>query len=152
VPPGEYRLRVAAVDTTGRRGVVDYEFSATLTGASPLSFGTLMLGWSDNGTFRPRLLLEPGAASVTGYVELYGVLPPGSTISAVFEIANGPDGPPLTSAPARLLASADSDRLVVTGEVPVEGRPPGDYAVRVVVTVNGQPAGRAWRTLRIPPR
>jgi len=152
VPPGDYRLRVAAVDTTGRRGVVDYEFTAALTEAAPLSLGTLMLGWSDNGTFRPRLLLEPGATSVTGYVELYGVMPPGSSIGVSFEIAAGPDGVPLASAPGRLLASADRDRLVATGEIPLDGRAPGDYAVRVTVSVNGKVAGTAWRTLRVPPR
>jgi VWFA-related protein len=148
VPPGDYRLRVAARDGAGRLGTVDYEFAAVLTEAPPLRAGMLMTGWLDSGNFRPRLVLEPGAAAVTGYVELYGVVPPGSTVAVVFEIANGVDGPPLDAAPGRVLSSADPDRLVATGAVPLDKITVGDHTLRAVFSVNGQRVGQVSRTIR----
>ena len=148
VPPGEYRLRVAAQDATGRRGTVDYEFTAALAEAPPLKLGTLMTGGTESGNFRPRLLLDPGATSVTGYVELYGVLPPGSNVTVVFDIAARSDGPSLNFAPGRVLSSADADRLVATGEVPVDTIQAGDYILRATLSVNGQSIGRVVRTIQ----
>jgi VWFA-related protein len=150
VPPGDYRLRVAAQDTSGRRGTVDYEFTAILSEAPPLKVGSLMTGQFDAGNFRPRLLLEPRDASVAGYVELYGLVPPGSMVAATFEIASSPNGPPLESAVGTVLASADADRQVATADVPLAKVPAGDYVLRCVVTVNGQRIGAVSRTIRRP--
>jgi len=148
VPPGDYRLRVAAQDTTGRRGTVDYEFTAALTEASPVKMGSLMTGQFDRGNFSPRLLFESGDASVSGYVELYGVLPPGSIVVATFEVASSVNGPPLESAVGRVLASPEADRLVATGDVALGKFPAGDYVLRAVVSANGQRIGHVSRTIR----
>ena len=48
---------VAAIDSTGRHGAADYEFSATLVAALPLELGDLMLGLTGaDGAFHPKLV------------------------------------------------------------------------------------------------
>ena len=156
VPPGDYRLRVVAVDSTGRRGAVDYEFAARLVepaaaaapAAGSVSASTLMIGWSDRGNFRPRLLFAPDATAVTGYLEFYGDLPSGSVLTASFEIADSPEGPALASVPARVLASPQATRFVITGDVPAARVAPGDHLLRVLISVNDKPVLRTSRTFR----
>ena len=151
VPPGDYRLRVAATDTTGRRGTVDYEFTAALTDAPPITMGTLMAGWLDQGTFRPRLIVDGSVPDVTGYLEFYGSLPSGAVLSARFEVAAGPDGPALATAPGSVLGSPQATRFVATGTVPLTKIGRGDYVLRAVISINDRPAGTAHRTIRRMP-
>jgi hypothetical protein len=156
VPPGDYRLRVVAVDSTGRRGAVDYEFAARLVepaaaaapGAWSVSASTLMTGWSDRGNFRPRLLFAPDAAAVTGYLEFYGDLPFGLGANRQFEIADSPQGPALVSVPARVLASPQATRFVITGDVPAARIAPGDHLLRALISINDKPVLRTSRTFR----
>ncbi len=148
VPPGEYRLRVAAADTTGRRGTVDYEFQAGLTDAGAMKLGALMLGYPDAGAFRPRLQFDAAAAEATAYVEFYVTTEPGTTLSASFEVASGPGGAASTPIDAKILSSADPDRRVATAVLPIGRLAPGDYVVRAAFTMNGKAVGVVSRTLR----
>ncbi len=150
VPPGDYRLRVAAIDTAGLRGAVDYEFSATLANADPLRLGTLMAGVAERGNFKPRLVFDATAAApATGYVEIYGAVPAGTPLTATLEIAAAAKTPALVSAPANVLMSADPDRRVVTGDIAIKTLAPGDYILRAVVQFDGRAIGQVARTIRI---
>ena len=148
VPPGDYRLRVVAVDAAQRRGAVDYEFAARLTGAAPVSFGSLMVGSNEEGRFRARLLVEPGVETLTGYTEFYGTLPSGSSVTAKFEIAESPDGPALASAAGVIQATSVPSRFIVTSDVPAARIGPGDHLLRAMISVNDKPVGRILRTFR----
>ena len=148
VPPGDYRLRVVAVDAAQRRGAVDYEFAARLTGGAPVTFGSLMVGSNEQGRFRARLLFEPGVETLTGYTEFYGTLPSGSSVTAKFEIAGSADGPALSSAAGVIQATSVASRFIVTGDVPAAGIGPGDHLLRAVISVNDKPVGRILRTFR----
>ena len=148
IPSGDYRLRVAVMDTTGRRGTVDYEFKAGLIQSGPLTFASLMAGALDGKTFRPRLSFAPQDAGVAAYLEFYGTLPSGAVLSAKIELAKSEDGPALASAPGSVLGAAEATRFVATGGVPLTGLAPGDYLLRVVISVNDKPVGRATRTIR----
>jgi len=148
VPSGDYRLRVAVMDTTGLRGTVDYEFKAGLTQYGPLTFASLMAGALENTTFRPRLTFRPLDGGVAAYLEFYGTLPSGAVLSARVEIAQSENGPALASAPGSVLGAAEATRFVATGGVPLTGLGPGDYLLRVVISVNDKPVGQATRTIR----
>jgi len=148
VPEGDYRLRVAATDVAGRKGTVDYEFHAALTTSGPLSFATLMAGWLDRGTFRPRLSFGSDDTVAAGYLEFYGTLPSGSELSAKLEIAQTEDGPALVTTAGSVLGAAQATRFVATGGVSLAGIAPGDYILRLVISINDKPVGRATRTIR----
>jgi hypothetical protein len=106
-----------------------------------------VLGLSRNGAFQPRLQFttEPVALA---YLELYGGTP-GTRLSAIVEVAQNVESPALLTTPLALEASGEEGRYLATGAVAIGALPAGDFVVRAVVGVEGQPAGRVYRTLRI---
>ncbi|MEO7274454.1 MAG: hypothetical protein ABIX28_21105, partial [Vicinamibacterales bacterium] len=145
VPPGSYRLRVAAIDRDGRRGVAEGSIEAQLTQVGSLSLGSLMLGVSRAGASVLQLQFgsEPTA---TASFDIYGGAA-GLRLSATLEVARTPDGPPLVTLPL-VLTRADETRVVATGVVPVGALTPGDYAVRGIIRLDDGTTGRVTRTLR----
>ena len=146
VPPGTYRIRVAATDAAGRGGTVDAEVNAALTDAPPVTISALALGTAIDGAFVPRLQFSTEKVMV-GYIEVYG-RPKGSTVAAILEVADTADGPAGASFPARVPTSPSGDTIPIVVGVPIEALPPGDYVIRAVVAVDGKPIGRVSRTLR----
>jgi VWFA-related protein len=146
VSPGRYRLRVAAIDTTGRRGSADYEISAEPVTASGLTLSTMVLGVSYERNFVPKLqyVSEPTA---NGYFEMFGP-PPAGTLSVAMELATSEDGPALVRVPGTIVATTDADRRRATGVVPIGQLAPGDYVVRAVVSLDGKPLVTLARILR----
>ena len=144
--PGPYRLRVAAVDSNGRQGTVEYEFVATLTGAKPLTLSDMALGTSTEGGLVPRLVFGGDQAAVT-YFEVYGAVPSPDALTVRLEIAQSADDRALSSAVPRIV-TAEPERRMITGTLPIATLPPGDYVVRAIVSLDGRPIGRVLRTLR----
>ncbi|HJR58042.1 MAG TPA: hypothetical protein VJ813_01535 [Vicinamibacterales bacterium] len=144
--PGPYRLRVAAVDSSGRRGTAEYEFFARLTSAEPLSLSAIALGISRDGSFSPKLVFGTDQAAVA-FFEIYGRAPKSDSVTVRLEIAATPDGRALATAVPRVVTQSD-DRRVAVGAVPIASLNPGDYVVRAIVSVDGRPVGRITRTLR----
>ena len=142
--PGKYRLRAAATDAAGRAGTADFEMNAELTPAGPMKLSGLALGTKDAG-FTPKLEFRSEAEAVA-YFELYGTNP-GKPIKLVVELAATPDGPALaTGMPA--LAAPQPDRFTVLTPFKIDALAPGDYVVRATFSVEGEPEGKIYRTLR----
>jgi hypothetical protein len=144
-PPGQYRLRVAAVDTAGRAGTADYDVVAQLTPAGPLALSSIVLGLSRDGGFLPRLQFGSEPVALAS-LEMFGGTP-GARVTATLELARTEDGPAIATVPLAI-ASGGDDRYVATGAVPIGALPGGDFVVRAIVGIEGQPAGRVVRTLR----
>ena len=144
-PAGAYRLRVAAIDSTGRSGTTDYEVTAEIVRSGPLKLSSLVLGLSRGGAFAPRLqfTIEPLAIA---YVELEGA-PAGTRVSAVLEVSQTLSGPPVVSVPLAI-EGAPNNRYTATGSVPIGALPPGDYVVRALIGLEGHPLTRVYRTIR----
>lgn len=148
VQPGRYRLRLAAMDALGRRGVVDVLVNAELTPAGPLLASALLAGRSGPSGFQP-LLDFAGAASVTGHMELYNVPLLAGIPAATLELATTVDGPALASAPMTLITTPTPDRRIAQGAVTVPAEAPaGDLVLRAVVSLNGARVGTVIRTVR----
>jgi hypothetical protein len=145
-PPGDYRLRVAATAADGRTGTADYDLAAELSPAGALSLSSIMLGLSRAGGFSPRLQFtnEPVALA---YLEVYGASA-GTPITVALELATTPNGPARLTIPGAVSESRSGERRLATIAIPIGALPPGDYVVRAVVSMEGQPAGRVSRTLR----
>jgi VWFA-related protein len=145
VAPGEYRLRAAAVDAGGRRGAAEYEVTARLTQAGPLSLSAMVLGVSRNGAFLPKMRFDTEPTAM-GFFEIYGS--PGDEVSVALELARSEEGRALVRVPGSISPSPDPARSTANGVVPIGALRPGDYVVRAIVSVDGRPAGRITRTLR----
>ena len=144
-PAGAYRLRVAAIDSTGRAGTADYDVTAEVVRTGPLRLSSLVLGLSRGGGFVPRMqfINEPLAVA---YVELEGAAA-GSRLNAALEISETANGPALVSVPLAL-ESAGENRYRAMGSVPMGALPPGDYVARAMIGLEGHPMTRVVRTFR----
>jgi VWFA-related protein len=144
VPPGTYRLRVGAIDAIGRGGAVEADVDAGLTPAGALRLSSIVLGLSREGNFLPRL--QFGAEPVVlGYVEIYDGTP-GMRVTAALEVATTLNGPAILTVP--LAIQPMDTHHVAQGAVPIGALPPGDYVIRALIGVEGQPMARVVRTLR----
>jgi hypothetical protein len=145
-PPGTYRLRVAAVDAAGRGGAVDSDLVVEVVNAGPLKISSVVLGLSREGSFQPRLEFSTEPVAI-GYVELIGGTA-GASVLAQIEVAQSATSPALITTPLAIEASREAGRFLAQGAVPIGGLPPGDYVVRAVVGIEGQPPARVMRTIR----
>jgi len=144
-PSGAYRMRVAAIDATGRSGTADYDVDVDLARTGPLKISAILLGLSRSGSFVPKLQFEHEPVAIA-YVEMMGA-PPGARVAATLELSETANGPALISVPLTI-ESGGADRYVAKGSVAIGGIPPGDYAVRAMVGLEGHPMTRVVRTLR----
>ena len=144
-PPGAYRLRVAAIDATGRAGAADYDVHVEMAQTGPLKISAILLGLSRGGAFVPRLQFTTEPV-VIGYVEMSGAAP-GAKVTATLELADAPNAPARLTAPLSIEAGA-SGRYVGKGALPIGALPPGDYVVRAIVALDEHPPTRVTRTLR----
>jgi VWFA-related protein len=151
VPPGDYRLRVVALDAAGRLGTVDYEFTAELTQAPTVIMSTLMTGTITQGGFRPALLPSAADPTVTGYFEFYGSFTSGDVLSVRLEVAASAEGPALASAGGSVVGTSVPTRFIATGDIPLKAITVPELVVRAILSVNDRPVGRVTRTLRRHP-
>lgn len=146
VPPGNYRLRVAAVEAAGRRGTADYAIGAELAPAGALKMSALVLGLSRKGRFSPRLEFGPEASSMA-QVEIYGAAA-GDPVGAVFEVARSANGPAIVTMPGVFAGTGEADRFIISAALPIGALTAGDYVVRATVAAEGKAGGRVLRALR----
>ena len=80
-------------------------------------------------------------------MNLYGGSP-GAPVSALLELAMTPNGPAPLAMPLAIAPTDTPNRYRATGALPIGQLPDGDFVVRAIVGIEGQPAGRVVRTLR----
>lgn len=144
---GSYRVRVAAIDSQGRTGTADYEFTAELARAGSLRLSDLLLGVSRETGFTPVLVFGTESVAIV-YLELYGATKD-STVRAAFDISESLNGPAIRAQAAVFAGTSEPDRFVATAALPIGNLPPGDYVVRAAVAMENQPATRVVRAMRI---
>jgi VWFA-related protein len=154
VEPGLYTLKLAARDHLGRTGRVDHpvKASVTVTPGGEIETGDLLYGPlpASGTTFRPAVTpdLAPGPVVVRWDVfardprRLQGG-------EAVVEIAASETAPAMGSTPARLASAEAPGHDVVQAVLQLQDLSPGDYVLRVILSVPGQPATTVTRPLRL---
>jgi hypothetical protein len=145
-PPGTYRVRVAAVDASGRMGTADYQLDAQIPRADPLKLSALVLGTQGTGGFTPRLDFKDESVAI-GMLQIYGV-PKGATLKLDLDVAPTAEGVALATADTTILPTRADDQRIAFGGFSIESLPPGDYLMRAVVSLDGKPVGKVVRTLR----
>ena len=150
---GTYRIKLAVVDDTGKRGSVEHTIEARLTNAGQLHLTDLLLGEEGGagGGLIPTVSANFKGDLLHGYLELHSEAPEVlRSASVAFEVAASPEARPLETAPARFDdGSATPARRAAEAVVPIALLPTGDYVARAVVTVAGQRVGQVSRPFRI---
>jgi VWFA-related protein len=148
VDPGRYVLKLAAIDSRGRRGSVEHPVRASLTTIGPFEVSDLVVAPPPRqaGTsLRPGVETAIDAGAVLALVELHakeaGAL---NSATVSVELATEEVGPALVSAPARLSEVANGQRSA-QGGVSLSLVPPGRYVARAVVSLGGKPMGQVTR-------
>ena len=141
---GKYRLRVAATDAEGRGGAVDVDLDLNLTPAGPLKLGSILLAGPRGQNYAPQMQFSDDEIALQ--IEMYGQVT--GPLTAKIEIAATADGPAIIESPVGGQGTSEPDKFILNAKVPIAKLAPGDYVVRVVVQLEGQPEGKAYRTLR----
>ena len=154
VDPATYNLRLAAVDAGGRRGSVEHTVKAALVSAGGLEISDLVLAPSSAGAaVRPAVDLELAGGGLSALVEVAG--------RDAARAGRG-DGRPRAGrlggrarrscGPRSRAGPADKDGTrVARVEIAAGLLPPGDYAARAEVSVEGKPVAVVTRPFRIDP-
>src|SRR4029453_15053023 len=140
IEPGSYTLKLAVVDSRGRRGSVEHPFTAGLTRLGSIDLADFLLA--------PAKTREPAAGRIVadptidgepfdGYLELYGSIDADHPPSVAIEVADSDAGPALDVQLARITPAKDNARFVATAPLPLGLLPPGDYVARATVTLDG---------------
>jgi len=145
--PGEYRLRVAAVDSLGRSGAVDQDMTVGPFPSGSVTTSGIILGVQGTGPFFPKLQVSFADTVAHVYFEAYGA-GPCAGLSAAIEISPAVQSPPIVRSTAGASPLDNSDGCILFGEFPVAGLPPGDYAFRIRLQRGETVIGERLRSLR----
>jgi len=155
VDPGNYRVRLAAVDMAGKSGSVEREVTAFGMANHELAIGDLILNSVRQGTatdLRTPVVIQVADGQLATYSEIY-TNKPGTLdeTKVVFEVADTADGPTLQSTVAEFRERNDKTMRQALGIVPVGALPPGRYIARAVVTRDGKTIGKLTRPFDVVP-
>ena len=147
LPPGKYRLRLAVVDRSGRRGSVEHAFDASVSGGGGLEVADLMLTPPISDTSRGvRLTASPivEAVALDAYVELYG--PASARAARVHvEVADSDDAAALAEVDLKIGEAHEKGRYIAEGPLPLGLLPPGRYLARATIIAGSSKVGRVRR-------
>lgn len=151
--PGEYTLRIAAVDESGRSGSVHHSINAKLTRIGGLSVSDLILvpqPPTANELPRPRPSTVIDNETVSAMLELTGtdqsLL---GRAKVTLQIADAENGNPLVNVEARQVPRGNVRAFAATMRLGV--LPAGEYVARALVNVPGQPELRLTRPFMLSP-
>lgn len=138
--PGEYTMRIAAVDASGRGGSVYHDFDARFRSAGKLNVSDFVLASQPpaaGDTPRPRPSGVIDNESVTALLEMTGDASLLGRTKVSVQVAEAESGPALVSVDARQASRADGLRAFAA-TLKLGVLPPGEYVARAVVTAPGQ--------------
>ena len=136
-------MRVAATDASGKSGAVDAQVALGLVAAGPIQLGDLVLGRIGPSGPAPAMQFSTEEEAVA-IVELYGR--PAGPLKMYVEVVGAPGDP--IQVPLSPAASSEQDKFLLSAKLPISSLKPGDYTVRAIVAVEGQPEAVVTRTLR----
>jgi len=136
LPPGDYTLKVAAVEGD-RVGTVEHIIHAALPKSEALTFSELMVGGplTVGELLQPTIGYQVTFGSVHGYFETYGKS--SSEISVEYEVGTDETSPALLNSDVSPYPAGD-ERTIFSRVIPVHQLPPGKYMLRAIVSVNNR--------------
>jgi tetratricopeptide (TPR) repeat protein len=149
VNPGLYTLKLAAVDSKGRRGSAVHSVVAEIPRAGGVETSDLLLidpsgGEAEGGA--PAVTSTIAGESVGLYMEIY--YPRSLSVKQVqvtLEIGSNAESPALFTRSAAVVDRPAQRRWVAAEVIDAPLLPPGDYVARALVVLDGRPVGRALR-------
>lgn len=151
VPPGAYTLRLAATDSALRLGSVAHRFTARPTDAGTAKLSELVVFdpyIAEAGKPRPSVSAT-ATGELTCYLEAYAGSQATGAVTARLELADGVDAAARAFAPLDVQPPDGAGRLRMSGSVPLDGVPSGDYIARAVFLTDGTAVARVLRPVHV---
>ena len=149
VEPGNYTLRLAVIDSDGRRGSIEHPVQAWQMTGVPLAVSDLVLDdapTTPDARLRPHVEPRLTSAQLAAHLEVYVDVPESfEGMSAEVQVARQRTGGALVSTPARISPSEDPTRRIVSAIIPVRTLPPGRYVARTLITRGDEKIGELAR-------
>jgi VWFA-related protein len=150
VPPGRYRLRVAAAAVDGRIATLEVPLVAGLRAAGAVQASDVIIGTSDEGRLQPRSELRADERA-TAMLEMTSSQQLTDTKGVLQLLRGGP-----TDVVARVpftFHTRTDDRTIVVAEAPLDlsGLTPGTYTASAVLDRDGSPFMRVSRVFSVLP-
>ena len=152
--PGEYTLRLAAVDDSGRIGSVHHSFTARFSPAGKLNVSDLVLlskPLEAGGAPRPRPSSVIDTDGLSALIEMtsndQALL---ARARVMVQIADGENGSALVNVEARQATRGEGQRAFAA-QINLGVLPPGEYIARAIVTAPGQAETRVMRAFELAP-
>jgi VWFA-related protein len=153
VDPGVHTVKVAVLDTNGKRGSVEHTFSAALESIGQIRVGGPLLAGRENdtGPVRPAVAGEFSSDVLHAYVELYSEVPEQlGRVRLTVELVPREGTRPVERSDVQFHESRDAGRTRVGEAALTIGLlPPGEYVLRAILSAAGREAGRVVRPVRI---
>jgi VWFA-related protein len=155
VPPGDYTVKFAALDSAGRLGSVTHAVNARANEGDGVSVSDMLMvdpsRRAESGGLAPTADGRIMGTSVGVSVEVYpGRAMPAPRVSVT--IADRPDGPALTTADLPATAKDGGRRLTAEGLLDLSMLPPGTYVASASVLDGDRSLARISRPFRFDPR
>jgi VWFA-related protein len=146
--PGQYRLRAAVVDSSGRPGSIDMPLGVGLRQAGPFQTSDLMLGeFSEH--FAPATHL-PAGTPITALIELYASdLRQLNDVAVDFELRKSDEDAVVGRGAATIAETALERRRAAAGQVSTSGLAPGEYDVSAIIRNGAVRVGIVSRRIAI---
>jgi VWFA-related protein len=149
VEPGDYRLRVAAVDAQDRIGVLEIPITARYETASGAVLSDLVAGVVTGGQLEPRRRVS---RSEDLTVMLEAAAPPGVVVTGTLQLIPAGSARSVLDAPLstrRAPAEVAPPASVLQGRASLADVLPGRYTASAMLHVDGQPATRVSRMVEV---
>jgi VWFA-related protein len=139
LPPGRYRLKLAALDESGSEGSVEHPLDVRLTDAGPLVLGDLVLASAAASALAAGIAVDDtvAGARARAYVQMRPKQDITGRLEVTAEVADTPAGRPLVS--TGLTVGPTREGLIVAdGPIDLRLLPPGNYYARASVSLDGK--------------
>jgi hypothetical protein len=148
VPPGDYTLKVGAIDRLGRRGTVERSIHARVETRGFSDLILAMVPPSAGASLQPIVDRAP-RDRMLAYLELYPQTPDATAgASVTVDIMRAADSTVVSSSRA-VFHPGPPGLVVARAIVPVRALPPGRYVARATVAMRAQPEAIVTRAFSV---
>ncbi|HEY3380980.1 MAG TPA: VWA domain-containing protein [Vicinamibacterales bacterium] len=151
VEPGEYVVKLAARDKTGRRGSVEHAVNAAVARVGPLEVSDLLIAderTGEAGKWNPNVDGGIATPEFIGYLEIYSSDRAALGKARVtMEVSEEDQGPAVFS--VALPCEAGEGRRVASGLIRIDLLPPGRYFAHAIVSAGDRATTRQSRPFEV---
>jgi VWFA-related protein len=149
LPPGRYRIRLAATAADGRSGSIDAPLPVGLRAAGKLQMSDLIVGTSMSGRMQPQRRIVQGQRLAALFETLSPDVAALEKTRIAMEIIPAPGGDPVQRLLMASRSGASDVLLLSEAQIDTTALAPGRYVASAIALVDGQPVGRVSRLFEV---